>query len=279
VSAEPQTDQRQPAEPEPPRDTVGGVLAERQAADTFLRRWVNRVLREGVLTSFALFFTLPYFRLLNQVRVQGDALLDTLPRRNVVFLSNHQTYFLEAIAFFDLVYLRHELPIDDPVLRFSAAEETMRLNPLTWLMKAAGGVTLRRRYRDAGREVNRPVDLEGVQRIVQAMRDGWLLHFPTGTTKRGAPVRSGVPRLLHDARPIVVPVRVAGFRRLLFFSQVPGRLFRRCSIRIMPPMDLAAFYDAPFTEEAGEQLRQRIEDVLVGRNQPPSGDRDTALVP
>jgi 1-acyl-sn-glycerol-3-phosphate acyltransferase len=240
---------------------------------------VNRVVREGVLTSFALFFTLPYFRLLNQVRVQGDALLDTLPRRNVVFLSNHQTYFLEAIAFFDLVYLRHEMPLDNPFLRFSAAEETMRMNPLTLLMRAAGGVTVRRRYRDAGREVNRPVDLEGVQRVVQAMRDGWLLHFPTGTTKSGAPVRSGVPRLLHEARPIVVPVRVAGFRRLLFFHQVPGRLFRRCSIRIMPPMELSAFYDAPYTDDAGEQIRQRIEDVLAGRRQSSRADRGDALAP
>jgi len=262
-----------------PSPAESGILADRQAADTFLRRWVNRVVREGVLTSFALFFTLPYFRLLNQVRVQGDALLDTLPRRNVVFLSNHQTYFLEAIAFFDLVYLRHELPLDNPFLRFSAAEETMRMNPLTWLMKAAGGVTVRRSYRDRGREVNRPVDLEGVQRIIQAMREGWLLHFPTGTTRSGAPVRSGVPRLLYEARPLVVPVRVAGFRRLLFFSQVPGRLFRRCSIRIMPPMDLAAFYDAPYTEDVGEQIRRRIEDVLAGRSQSPSVDRTAAAVP
>jgi hypothetical protein len=117
------------------------------------------------------------------------------------------------------------------------------------------------------------------QRIVRAIQDGWLLHFPTGTTKSGAPVRSGVPRLLHEARPIVVPVRVAGFRRLLFFHQVPGRLFRRCSIRIMPPMELSAFYDAPYTDDAGEQIRQRIEDVLAGRRQSSRADRGDALAP
>jgi 1-acyl-sn-glycerol-3-phosphate acyltransferase len=245
---------------------VGGVLPEREAADTFINRWLGKALREGVLTSFALGFTLPYFRLFNEVRVQGDEIIDSLPRRGVVFLSNHQTYFLEAIAFFDLVYVRHQLPLDDPVMRFSAAEETMKMNPLTWLMKAAGGVTVKRRYRDAGREVNRPPDLEGIGKIVDAMNGGWLLHFPTGTTKLGAPVRPGVPRLLHDARPIVVPVRVAGFRRLLFFRQLPGRLFRRCSIRLMEPMDLAEFYEAPYTDEAGEIVRRRIEDEIYGRS-------------
>jgi 1-acyl-sn-glycerol-3-phosphate acyltransferase len=253
VSAPSSRGHRERAQDEPVR--VGGVLPEQQAADTFLERWLGKALREGVLTSFALGFTLPYFRLFNEVRVQGDALIDTLPRRNVVFLSNHQTYFLEAIAFFDLVYVRHQLPLDDPVLRFSAAEETMKMNPITWLMKAAGGVTVRRRYRDAGREVNRPPDVEGIRKIVGAMHDGWLLHFPTG-----------MPRLLHDARPIVVPVRVAGFRRLLFFRQLPGRLFRRCSIRVMAPMDLDAFYDAPYTDEAGERVRRRIEDEIYGRS-------------
>jgi len=241
------------------------ALPGAEAAGTFLGRWVNRTLREGVLTSGALLFTIPYFRLFNQVRVQGDEVLDTLPRRNVIFVSNHQTYFLEAVAFFDLVYLRHEFPLDDPVLRFSAAEETMRMNPLTWLMKAAGGVTLKRRHREGGQAVNRPVDLEGVRRIIEAIHDGWLLHFPTGTTRRGAPVRPGMARLLHEARAIVVPVRVGGFRRLLFFKQLPGRLFRRCRISVRRPMDLTAFYDAPFTEEAGEEVRLRVENEIYGR--------------
>jgi 1-acyl-sn-glycerol-3-phosphate acyltransferase len=260
----PPVDERLAAGRQPGTMTTGSQ-AERRAASTFLERWFNRTIREGVLMSGALFFTLPYFRLFNKVRVQGDEILDRLPRTNVVFLANHQTYFLEALAFFDLVYVRHNLPLENPVLRFSAAEETLRANPVTWLMKAAGGVTLRRAYRDKGRAVKRPVDLEGVQRIIRAIHDGWLLHFPTGTTKRGAPVRPGVPRLLHEAKAIVVPVRVAGFRRLLFFRQLPGRLFRRCSIRVRPPLDLGAFYDAPFTEEAGEAVRLQIETEIYGR--------------
>jgi 1-acyl-sn-glycerol-3-phosphate acyltransferase len=72
-------------------------------------------------------------------------------------------------------------------------------------------------------------------------------------------------RLLHEARAIVVPVRVGGFRRLLFFKQLPGRLFRRCRISVRRPMDLTAFYDAPFTEEAGEEVRLRVENEIYGR--------------
>jgi 1-acyl-sn-glycerol-3-phosphate acyltransferase len=241
-------------------------------ADTFAARWLmaaaNRWTRRSIIASFAVGFSIPYFRLLNHVQAAGDALLETLPRSNVIFLANHQTYFLEAIAFFDLVYLRHGLPLEHPVLRFSAAEETMKMNPLTMLMRMAGGVTLRRRFRDRGHEVNRPVDLEGVARIQEAIRTGWLLHFPAGTTREGAPIRSGIARILHDTRPVAVPVRVDGFRRMLLLRQVPGKLFRSCSIHIQPPLDLQAFYDAPLTKESSADLIARLERKL-GASGPP----------
>jgi hypothetical protein len=34
----------------------------------------------------------------------------------------------------------------------------------------------------------------------------------------------------------------------------------------MAPMDLAAFDDAPYTDEAGERVRRRIEDEIYGRS-------------
>src|SRR3974390_3392006 len=103
---------------------------------SFFDRWIRR----GIITSFAFGFTLPYFRLLNRVHAAGDAILDKLPRQNVVFLSNHQTYFMEAIAFFDLVYVKHALPLENPLVRFSAATETMQKNFVTQLFTKAGGV-------------------------------------------------------------------------------------------------------------------------------------------
>ena len=240
--------------------------APRWLASTFIARWLadaaSRWTRRGIIASFSIAFAIPYLRLLNEVKVEGDERLDALPRTNVIFLANHQTYFLEAIAFFDLVYLRHGAPLEDPVLRFSAAEETMKMNPLTMAMRLAGGVTVRRRYRDRGQAVNRPVDLEGVARIEDAIRTGWLLHFPTGTTREGAPVRPGVARILHDTRAVVVPVRVDGFRRLLLLRQLPGKLFRECRLAVREPLDLKAFYDAPLTSESSSRAIAAIEHAL-----------------
>jgi 1-acyl-sn-glycerol-3-phosphate acyltransferase len=237
---------------------LGGVLPEKTAVRTFLHRWVRR----GLITGFGVGFTVPYLAILNDVHVEGDEVLPELPRKNVVFLANHQTYFLDAFAFFDVVYIRHQFPLEDPVLRFSAAEETMKKNLLTSLMTLAGGVTFKRSFREGGVDIQRPVDIDGVARVEKAIRDGWLLHFPAGTTKKGAPLRSGVARLLHNTRAVAVPVRLDGFRELLLHKQMPGRLFKRCSIRIHPPLDLGDFYARPYAKEAGTRLLQHLEGLL-----------------
>jgi 1-acyl-sn-glycerol-3-phosphate acyltransferase len=228
-----------------------------------LRFLPDRWVRNGMILSFGMGFTIPYFRLFNRVEVDGDELLETLPHRNVVFLSNHQSYFMEAIAFFDLVYLKHGFDLEDPYLRFSAAEETMKKNVLTVLFRKAGGVTFRRSFREGGQEVSRPVDLEGVARVEEAIGTGWLLHFPAGTTRPGAPIRKGIAQILHRTRAIAVPVRVDGFRRLLLHKQLPGKLFRKCSIRIHRPLDLRGFYDRPFDRETAGEVVERLGALLA----------------
>ena len=225
---------------------------------TFLDRW----LRRGIITSLGLGFTIPYFRLLNRVKVTGDAIIDKLPRKNVVFLSNHQTYFMEAMAIFDIVYVKHHLPLENPFMRFSAATETMKQNPLTQLFTKAGGVTFRRSFREGGKEVKRAVDFEGVAKVEEAITNGWLLHFPAGTTQKGAPLRPGVAQLLHRTKAVAVPVRVDGFRKLLLHKQLPGKILKTCRVAMHAPLDLAQFYAAPYDREAGHAIVERLSAIL-----------------
>ena len=241
-----------------PRARASASVSETVVARTFLGRW----LRRGLLASFGVGFTVPYFAILNDVHVEGDEVLKELPRRNVVFLANHQTYFLEAIAFFDLVYVRHQMPLESPIVRFSAAEETMKQNLLTKLMTLVGGVTFRRSFREAGEDVRRAVDLEGVARVEEAIQDGWLLHFPAGTTKKGAPLRGGVTRLLHNTKAVALPLRVEGFRELLLHKQVPGKLFKQCSLKIMKPLPLEEFYAGPYEKAAGTRVLRMLEEAI-----------------
>jgi 1-acyl-sn-glycerol-3-phosphate acyltransferase len=223
----------------------------------------DRLVRRGMILTIGNLATPVYFRWLNSVKAEGDEILKTLPRRNVVFLSNHQTYFTEAIALFDLLYIVHGLPYEAPHLRFSAATETMKKNVVTQVLTYAGGVTFRRSFREAGKEVKRPVDFEGVGKIEEAIATGWLLHFPTGTTQHHAPIRPGVAQLLHRTKPVAVPMRVDGFREMLLHKQFPGRTGKQATIRFFPPMDLDEFYAAPFDKEGGRKVIEELGKLIL----------------
>jgi len=43
---------------------------------------------------------------------------------------------------------------------------------------------------------------------------------------------------------------------------VPGKLFKRCSLKIYPPLDLDGFYARPYHKEAGARLLRHLEDVI-----------------
>lgn len=44
-------------------------------------------------------FTYPGLTMFNKMKIEGMEHLENLPRKNVLFVSNHQTYFADVIAF------------------------------------------------------------------------------------------------------------------------------------------------------------------------------------
>lgn len=61
---------------------------------------------------------------------------------------------------------------------------------------------------------------------------------------------------------MAVPVRVDGFRDLLLHKQLPGKLLQKPHLRLHPPMDLQAFYAAPFTRESGDAVLKRLHGLI-----------------
>jgi 1-acyl-sn-glycerol-3-phosphate acyltransferase len=159
--------------------------------------------------------------------------------------------------------VKHALPLEDPFTRFSAATETMQKNLVTQLFTKAGGVTFRRSFREGGKEVKRTVDFEGVAKVEEAIANGWLLHFPAGTTQKGAPLRPGVAQLLHRTKAIAIPLRVDGFRELLLHKQIPGKVLKKCHLALHPAMDLAAFYAAPYDRESGAAVVEQLAAIIA----------------
>lgn len=160
----------------------------------------------------------------NKLKISGTEYLVDLPDSNVLFVSNHQTYFADVAAMYHafcavnngyLNTIKNPVYLLNPKVDFYyvAAEETMNKGLITKIFKLAGAVTVKRTWRAEGKNVNRMVDLNEVENIMKALDNGWVITFPQGTTAAFAQGRKGTAKLVKNQRPIVVPIKINGFRR------------------------------------------------------------------
>lgn len=181
----------------------------------FIKLWLIRLLG---------FFTRRRFNRFNDLQIRGSEIIRDLPDTNVLFISNHQTYFADVTAmlhvFFaslagrddNLNYLRY---IWRPKLNvyYIAAKETMKAGFLPRILAYTGSISIERTWREKGKSINRQVKMSDISNIGKALNDGWVITFPQGTTRPFAPVRKGTLHIIKTYNPIVVPIQIDGFRR------------------------------------------------------------------
>jgi len=189
------------------RNSFGHIL--------FLKRWVIRLV--GILSYRR-------FRGINNLKISGSEIIKTLPENNVLFVSNHQTYFADATAMYHVINASlkgRENSIKNigylwwPKLNlyFVAAKETMKAGLLPKILAYAGSVSIERSWRSQGKDVKRNVQSKDIDSVEKALREGWVITFPQGTTTPWKPIRKGTAHLIKKNKPIVVPVVIDGFRR------------------------------------------------------------------
>lgn len=160
----------------------------------------------------------------NKLKISGGENLVDLPESNVLFVSNHQTYFADVAAMYHafcaanngyINTIKNPIYLLNPKVDFYyvAAEETMNKGLMTKIFKLAGAITVKRTWRAEGQNVNRMVDLSEVENIMRALDNGWVITFPQGTTSAFAQGRKGTAKLVKSQRPIVIPIKINGFRR------------------------------------------------------------------
>ena len=168
--------------------------------------------------------TYPGLMLVNKISIEGTEHLKNLPKKNVLFVSNHQTYFADVITFihiFCAVKWRKQNRLGTPYyllnpftnLYFVAAEETMKGSWISRLFILAGALTVKRTWRAEGKEVRRGLDPSDTRKINKALENNWVITFPQGTTKPFAPGRKGTAYIIKNNRPVVIPVVINGFWR------------------------------------------------------------------
>src|SRR3990170_5911068 len=166
----------------------------------------------------------PGLVLLNKLQIRGTEYLRNLPHRNVLFVSNHQTYFADVITFlhiFSAVKWGKENRLGIPYyllnpftnVYYVAAEETMKGSLISRLFLLAGALTVKRTWRNEGTEVRKGLDPSDTRKITRALDHNWVITFPQGTTKPFAPGRKGTAHIIKLTKPIVIPVVINGFWR------------------------------------------------------------------
>ncbi|HEX4876110.1 MAG TPA: lysophospholipid acyltransferase family protein [Chitinophagaceae bacterium] len=166
----------------------------------------------------------PGLAMVNKLKISGTEHIKNLPKRNVLFVSNHQTYFADVITFLHIFCAvkwgklnRLGIPyyLLNPFTRvnYVAAEETMKGSFISRLFLLAGGLTVKRTWREGGKEVRRGLDPSDTRKITRALENNWVITFPQGTTKPFAPGRKGTALIIKQTRPIVIPVVISGFWR------------------------------------------------------------------
>lgn len=231
-----------------------------QEAPTFPKKWLIRYLG---------FMTHRRYRGFNQLHIEGSEIIKNLPEKNVLFISNHQTYFADVVAMFHVFNASLSGRIDsiknvgylwNPKLNmyYVAAKETMRAGLLPRIMAYAGSVSIERTWRENGQEINRQVKMSDITNIGTALDDGWVITFPQGTTKPFKPVRKGTAHIIKKYKPVVIPIVIDGFRRSF---DKKGLMIKKKgilqSLIIKEPLKID--YDNDSVESILEQIQYAIE--------------------
>jgi 1-acyl-sn-glycerol-3-phosphate acyltransferase len=164
----------------------------------------------------------PGLTIINRLKITGTEHLKNLPRNNVLFVSNHQTYFADVITFLHIFCAvkwgkvnRLGIPyyLLNPFTRvnYVAAEQTMQGSWISRLFTLAGALTVRRTWNAEANESRRGLDPSDTRKITRALENNWVITFPQGTTKPFAPGRKGTALIIKQNQPVVVPVVINGF--------------------------------------------------------------------
>ncbi len=225
----------------------------------FLKKWLIRIF--GLMTH-------QRYRGFNQLQIEGSEIFRELPDTNVLFVSNHQTYFADVVAMFHVFNAGLSGRVDNiknvgylwhPKLNiyYVAAKETMKAGLLARIMAYAGAVTVERTWREKGQDIKRDVNFNDTDNIGVALNDGWVITFPQGTTKPFKPIRKGTAHIIKQYKPLVIPIVIDGFRRS--FDKKGLRIKKK---GILQSMEIKKPLDIDYENESIEEIVEKIEFAI-----------------
>lgn len=225
----------------------------------FLKRWLIRFF--GIVSHGR-------YRRFNSLQIEGSEIIRNLPETNVLFVSNHQTYFADVAAMFH-VFNAALKGRDDSIknigyiwkpklnIYYIAASETMKAGLLPKIFAYAGSVSVERTWRSEGKDIKRQVKMSDISNIKKALNDGWVITFPQGTTTPFKPIRRGTAHIIKTYKPIVVPIVIDGFRRAY---DKKGLLIKKRNV--LQSMVIKEPLEIDYENETFEEIIEKIQFAI-----------------
>jgi 1-acyl-sn-glycerol-3-phosphate acyltransferase len=187
------------------------------------------------------------FRVLNRVTVIGREHIPPRGATNILICANHisaiDPFLIGSVA----------MPRFSPVWWRAPAKEELFVHPvMRTLLNSWGAFPVRRGQRD----------FASMERMMRLLDRSVIVIFPEGRwskTDQLLPGRPGVGRIIHTAKPTVIPVAIVGTDRIVPRDHALPRVGRRATIAFGPPIKLDEYYSQPDTLE----LSQRIVNTVM----------------
>lgn len=196
---------------------------------------------------FSLCIVLVYLKVFNRARIEG---IENVPKDGPVLIVSNHISDLDPALIPAAVLLRYPFQLPRAV----AKSELFQVPILGAILHSYGAIPVDRTGKD----------IKAMREIVRAMRQGKVLIFPEGTRSMDGKLLPGkrpVGKLIHLARPIIVPAAVWGTILAILPEGGIPRIGKDVGVRFGPPLDMEALYALPRTKENSQVI---IDHVMAG---------------
>ncbi len=236
----------------------------------FVNSLIDSRIVKGFVYSIIGLLSYPGINIISKLKINGISSLRKLPKQNVIFVSNHHTYFADVITMMHIFCAAswgRKKTLGFPIyllwpfikVKYVAASATMKRTFLSRIFTLAGAVTVKRTWNSETGEIRKGLDIGDTRNISRALENNWVITFPQGTTIPFAPGRKGTAFIIKQNKPIVVPVVIKGFSDA--FSKNGLKIKRwRSDLEVTFKEPLEINYENS-TEDILQQIMKSIEQV------------------